>query len=90
MAAHAAAAGAAPYNLLHQLMVYNASDVPGELLDLVAAATLAMHLPSALRLSQACTAFRGRLRSAPAAAEERRLQYQISTGPRVCRPGHWA
>ena len=66
---------AAPYNLLHQLMAYNASDVPGELLDLVAAATLAQDLPSALRLSQACTALRGRLAAVRAAAEARRLRW---------------
>ena len=52
---------AEPYTLLHQLLTYNASDVPGELLDLVAAATLALDLPSALRLLQASTALRGRL-----------------------------
>ena len=62
---------AAPINLLKKLTDHG----HGELLDLVAAATLTLHLPSALRLSQACTALRGRLAAVRAAAEARRLRW---------------
>ena len=49
--------------------------LPEELLHLVADALLHKHLPSALRLSQACTALRGRLAAVRAAAEARRLRW---------------
>ena len=49
--------------------------LPEELLHLVADALLHKHLPSVLRLSQACTALRGRLAAVRAAAEARRLRW---------------
>ena len=73
-AAHAAAAAppaAAAVGLLKKLTDHG----HGELLDLVADALLHKHLPSALRLSQACTALRGRLAAVRAAAEARRLRW---------------
>ena len=66
-AAPPAAPAAAPQNSLLGL--------PEELLHLVADALLHKHLPSALRLSQACTALRGRLAAVRAAAEARRLRW---------------
>ena len=69
--ANPAAAPAAPINVLQKLMDHG----NGELLELVADATYAMDLPSALRLRQACTALCGRLAAVRAAAEARRLRW---------------
>ena len=69
--AAAEAPAATPSKLFEKLMAHG----DGELLDLVAAAMLALDLPSVLRLSQACTALRGQLAAARAAAEARRLRW---------------
>ena len=65
------AATATPSKLFQKLLDHG----DGELLDLVAAAMLALDLPSMLRLTQACTALRGRLAAVRAAAEARRLRW---------------
>ena len=76
--AHAAveAAAAPPPPDAHAVAPQNSLlGLPEELLHLVADALLHKHLPSALRLSQACTALRGRLAAVRAAAEARRLRW---------------
>lgn len=59
------------FNLLQRL----AQVGEGELLNRVADASLALHLPSTLRLCQACKALRGQLAAVRAEAETRRLRW---------------
>ena len=73
-AAEAAAAPVAP-NAPDAAPQNSLLGLPEELLHLVADALLHKHLPSALRLNQACTALRGRLAAVRAAAEARRLRW---------------